>query len=319
MLKNIKKLFARLIAWQKRPVTMRPLSDEEHTCQNCAHTYTGNYCPRCGQTAKTMRISVRNLIRIFLDTWGLGAHSLIRTMGNLLTRPGYMIGDYLDGRRQPYFPPFKTLFVIGTLYAFVYFLGAHYSTIVDDQAIIGSETEVTYTNSDTDKDKALVEVSQSDDIDHDKVEQEINQAIFSLIDSYRQFQRDHMVLNQLLLHLVLAFFAMRMFRRAPRHPRLNYSENVVAQVYICAQTGFIASVWMLLCLICRQPVQASLPGWLSLFIVYVDYKQLFGYRIWGTLWRTILSEFFYMLFMVVVFIVALSVSGVAAAYHATMP
>ena len=47
-----------------------------------------------------------------LEVWGMGNRSLPRTLFNLFTRPGQMIGEYLDGKRIPFFPPVKMLFVL---------------------------------------------------------------------------------------------------------------------------------------------------------------------------------------------------------------
>ena len=39
-----------------------------------------------------------------------------RSLLHLMLRPGYMITDYIEGRRQPYFPPIKMMFVLGAIY-----------------------------------------------------------------------------------------------------------------------------------------------------------------------------------------------------------
>ncbi|MGN0281528.1 MAG: DUF3667 domain-containing protein, partial [Prevotella sp.] len=93
-------------------------------CPNCHTEFIGNFCPSCGQSAKTQRFTVKNVLMSTLEVWGMGNRSLPRTLFHLFTRPGYMIGEYLDGRRMPFFPPVKMLFVLCIFFALA-------TTIVD--------------------------------------------------------------------------------------------------------------------------------------------------------------------------------------------
>ena len=88
-------------------------------CPNCQTEYIGNFCPSCGQSAKMQRFTVKNALMSTLEVWGMGNRSLPRTLLHLFTRPGYMIGDYLDGKRMPFFPPVKMLFVLCIFFALV--------------------------------------------------------------------------------------------------------------------------------------------------------------------------------------------------------
>ena len=44
--------------------------------------------------------------------WGMDSRSLPYTLWQLLLRPGYLIGDYISGRRQVSFPPIKMLAIV---------------------------------------------------------------------------------------------------------------------------------------------------------------------------------------------------------------
>lgn len=101
-------------------------------CANCGSEYTGRYCPQCGQTGVWNRYSWRQAILNFLDIWGLGNRPMFRTIHQLFWRPGYMVRDYLEGRRQFYFPPFKLLAVMAVLLAFVgWITGSPYESVFD--------------------------------------------------------------------------------------------------------------------------------------------------------------------------------------------
>ena len=112
---NLKEKYRVFKEWQQRPYQVAPLTREEHTCATCGTSYQGNYCPRCGQSSRIGRYSVKTAFLLFLDVWGLGNRGMFRTIRDLLLRPGYMIRDYLGGMQMAYFPPFKMFFLLATL------------------------------------------------------------------------------------------------------------------------------------------------------------------------------------------------------------
>ena len=91
---------------------MAEKSLEWHRCRTCGEEYQGNYCPRCGQSAKIGRYSFKNALLLFFDVWGMGNRGMFRTLRDLVLRPGYMIRDYISGMQMAYFPPFKLLFLM---------------------------------------------------------------------------------------------------------------------------------------------------------------------------------------------------------------
>ena len=98
--------------WQRRPYEVAPLKNERHVCSSCKTEFTGNYCPRCGQAAEVGRFSFKKALMLFLDVWAIGNRSMLRSLRDLMLRPGYMIRDYLSGMRSAYFPPFKMFFLL---------------------------------------------------------------------------------------------------------------------------------------------------------------------------------------------------------------
>ena len=109
---NLKEKYREFKEWQLRPYQVAPLIPQEHTCATCGTTFQGNYCPRCGQSARIGRYSLKSAFLLFLDVWGLGNRSMFRSVRDLLLRPGYMIRDYLSGMQMAYFPPFKMYFLL---------------------------------------------------------------------------------------------------------------------------------------------------------------------------------------------------------------
>ena len=73
--------------WQQKPYEVAPLSEVHHTCATCGTEYQGNYCPRCGQSSRIGRYSLKNAFLLFLDVWGLGNRGMFRTLRDLILRP----------------------------------------------------------------------------------------------------------------------------------------------------------------------------------------------------------------------------------------
>ena len=95
-----------------------PLDKQQH-CNNCGYDFAGNYCPRCSQRAGISGIGWGSVQQSVMEVWGLGSRSMPLTVWQLLLRPGYLIGDYISGRRQESFPPIKMLVLVAL---FVYLI-----------------------------------------------------------------------------------------------------------------------------------------------------------------------------------------------------
>jgi hypothetical protein len=82
------------------------------TCKNCSQTFEGNYCPQCGQKASTKRFSTRILFSELIDKIFPLDRGVLFTARHLLTRPGAMLRDYLDGKRAQFTKPIQFLLVM---------------------------------------------------------------------------------------------------------------------------------------------------------------------------------------------------------------
>lgn len=86
------------------------------TCLNCKNTFIGNYCNHCGQSRKTVRYNFRSIFQNILGGITNIDHGFGYTLLELLVRPGYMIKDYISGKRVRYFRPFQLLFILAAVY-----------------------------------------------------------------------------------------------------------------------------------------------------------------------------------------------------------
>lgn len=86
-------------------------------CLNCGERLLGDFCWRCGQEAADFHRPLRSLASDFLDNVLNLDTRLLRTLGPLLLRPGWLTREYLEGRRAPYVRPLK-LYLLAALLTF---------------------------------------------------------------------------------------------------------------------------------------------------------------------------------------------------------
>ena len=91
---------------------------ENKVCLNCDNLMNGPICSQCGQKAalpfETKRVA-KDIWSHFLEL----DFKFIRAIRDSITRPGYMIKEYLIGKRISYSNPFKLLFFVATGYYLV--------------------------------------------------------------------------------------------------------------------------------------------------------------------------------------------------------
>lgn len=252
-MERLKKGWQRFNKWQREPV--KYVIDEGSTveCLNCGQKYCGNFCPACGQKASVSRLSFHKVWRGAMDVWGLGGSSMLKNMVCLILRPGYLIADYLEGRRQMYFPPFKMLFLFSALLFLIeHFLGADLQSAREamDDGVIDSMNDIILF---IERNRGFVEVGRA---------------------------------------FLMACFVWLFFKFSPRMGLINLWESIYIQVWVVNQMVILRILTSLISMDFAHSF-----GILCIFLPFlcVDYKQLFGFSWWGTLWRTLLVMFFTMI------------------------
>ncbi|MBQ8098348.1 MAG: DUF3667 domain-containing protein [Bacteroidaceae bacterium] len=273
-------LSQRISAIQQKSPDAAPLSPAEHQCLCCSQPYTGNYCPRCGQSAATRRFSFRNILKTGFDVWGFSGWALPRTLWNLIYRPGYMIGNYLDGQRAPYLNPFKCLLVVVALYALATALYGDHIPAIESFHLDLSDTE-----------SKVDETAQ-------QIVQHSADTISAWVNQLNALSQKHMAISLLLFHSFLALTTTFLFRHAPRRPNMHFAEHFIAQVYISCQMLLLSLPFLSF----RETNDLfgaycfPFPGITLLLFVY-NYRQLYGYSWLRTFWKTILTNLIYILFI----------------------
>ena len=86
-------------------------------CENCGAPLQGEHCYACGQPTKGLVRHFSSVMGDFFDTVFNIDSRVLRTLGPLLTRPGFLSLEYFAGRRVRYVTPMR-LFLFLSLIAF---------------------------------------------------------------------------------------------------------------------------------------------------------------------------------------------------------
>lgn len=302
---TIKERWRAFRQWQQRPYQVAPLSNEQHTCPTCGTQYEGNYCPRCGQSARVGRYSFKNMFKLFLDVWGLGNRSMFRSLRDLILRPGYMIRDYLKGMQMAYFPPFKMFFLL-TTFSLIVSSGLNLKG-ENKLAKENVETEVTISEDATDDSSVESEASQDVNDDSQKIKDLDNKARAKLkkyTDFIVDFQEKFPNIFSLFWLALLSGFLYIFFRRCPAIPDLRYSEFMVALVYTSNMYTLYSTTLDFLCI----DYGLSL---VSLALTLLPLKQLSGFKWWRIICYILLAS----ILMTVAFVVVVAAFYLTLSYY----
>ena len=119
---KIKAYISRFQAWQRNPIKYENRNPSTVICANCGHEITENFCPLCGQKATIGRIRWKTIRIGFMTIWGMESRSFLYSIWQLLWRPGHLISDFLNGRRQTCFPPIRMIVILGLVLALLDYL-----------------------------------------------------------------------------------------------------------------------------------------------------------------------------------------------------
>ena len=245
---QIKDKYSEFKRWQEQPFEYKLVSDETHRCNNCGHEFTGNFCPICSQKANAGRIGWRSVHQGIMDIWGLGTRSLLYSVWQLLLRPGHIICDYIDGKRQVSFPPVKMLFIVAVLYSMVCYWFF--------PKVLGINLE--------------------GDITKEQM------AIMGDLSNWLKANYSWFALIMALLAVVPTWI---MFRFSPRHTRHTLPEGFFIQIFLAVLMIVLSFLLIPLAIVDVYVFSGVVYCLFGIYYIIV-YKHLFGYGWWGTLWRS---------------------------------
>jgi hypothetical protein len=259
---NLKTAYRRFKQWQRTPFDHEFSSHDTQHCHNCGHDFVGNFCPYCSQKQGLGPITWRSVGKSIAEVWGMHNRSLVYSVAQLFLRPGYFISDYINGKRQVSFPPVKMLAIIAVLGVIVdFFTGAIHGMInVEKGERMGYITNV---------------FSWLNDHLHGAFPPPSD-----YLDKVFLWLNTHPDLLSLVLLSFLIIPNYFIFRFAPRNTHHTLPQGFFVQV-------FSTSVFMIL----NMFYDITSLGWLVFLLgammVFRTYRQLFGYGVWGSLWRVV--------------------------------
>ena len=315
--------------WQRRPYEVAPLKNEHHVCSSCKTEFTGNYCPRCGQAAEVGRFSFKKTLMLFLDVWAIGNRSMLRSLRDLMLRPGYMIRDYLSGMRSAYFPPFKMFFLLAAFSLIVEYgfdLGLSddkkTTTAVPADSLKESTTKAEQTTAvpaDSLKKDSVRQPSKAERLadrlleagekfkeaskDSKKMDTPIVNAMMYTIKVMDKLWEKNPAVFALLILMLFSLPLYLFLRHSPNVPDLRYSEFVVVLVY----TANVYSIYSII----GDLLGSVVIQLFAVFMIFVTLQQFSGYskkRLLGyiTLTQIIVATVLIALIALIIYLLYLS-------------
>ena len=91
------------------------------SCKNCNKPLPGqaDFCPACGQSVKVINRPWREVLGELLTELIDFDGRMLVSLRLLLTRPGFLSHEYVNGRRLSYTPPIRMYLVISLVFFFV--------------------------------------------------------------------------------------------------------------------------------------------------------------------------------------------------------
>ena len=189
-----------------------------------------------------------------MDVWGMGTRSLPYTLWQLMLRPGYLIGDYISGRRQVSFPPVKMLVIVAVV-------------IYLTENLLG------------------IEVFNANGGFFDLTDEDTPAAFKPVLETLSS----HYDWSALFIFLFMALPTYIVFRHAPRHTRHTLPQEFFIQVFNSTQFLCLMLLWAIINIFVGfHDADDNIPMFVVIpLIMFYNYRQLFGYGFWGTLWRMV--------------------------------
>lgn len=94
-------------------------------CTNCNHPLdiSDRFCPNCSQANSNKKLTLSDFFNEFFASLISYDSRLLKTLSALLTKPGKITLDYIDGKRVSYTNPFRFLLSL----SIIYFLALNFS------------------------------------------------------------------------------------------------------------------------------------------------------------------------------------------------
>ncbi len=96
------------------------LNRKDRVCLNCGTPLTDKFCPHCGQKDIPKRQTLGELIMNFIGSFTSFESKFFQTVWTLLSKPGFLVKEYNNGRREQYYHPARAYVFISFIFFLLY-------------------------------------------------------------------------------------------------------------------------------------------------------------------------------------------------------
>ena len=230
------------------------------------------------------RLTVKRAVLLFMETWGLGSRNIFYTMWHLIWRPGYMMSDYLNGRRKRYLQPFFMFFVLTLILV-------QLAWLLDVQ--LPKNRDMTLVAFD-------LLSAHSDWFSITQMKYILKGAQW--LDEVHAWRDANRAWDLIIHSIGICIITWLLWRKSPRIGQgewvvangtmvegYNFAEIVTVIAYVLCQFQIVSMVSM----ICFRKLPFDhmqgfmlVPALILFVILLIDFKQLFQRDWWPTIWRT---------------------------------
>ncbi|HEX9981397.1 MAG TPA: DUF3667 domain-containing protein [Flavobacterium sp.] len=220
----------------------------EHTCKNCEIPLTAGYkfCPNCSQNAHLHRLSLHEVFHEAIHYFTHADKGIFQLLRDLTIKTGGVAREYVDGKRKKYYPPLSFFLLVVTVYVLAINLDGSPQT-----ETIKEQPELSHIKDPVKKQK-MVEMFRRRD-----------EAVIFI-------QKHSNIVSMLILPLSTFFFWL--FYRKGRY---NYTEHMIAGMYMSGFTTLLFVLAIVLNLIFKLPVNYVYTLY---FVMQIMYFANFYYR-----------------------------------------
>ncbi len=231
--------------------------------------------------ANSKRITMESVTSNFLEVWGFGNKNIFVTTGHLFWRPGYMMRDYLEGRRGRLMQPVMMLVVLT--------LGLMLLGKILPVEIMPRESATLHFS------EARAQLDSTNPNDAETLQLLNAMEQFSMyMEKIRQWEEEHPDFGLLFKFSITMLLMWLLFRKA-KDKTYNFAEIMTVVCYAICQLQVISIVWLLSTAWWHPQISFNpfiFPFYIAHIVFFIDFQQLFQRRWWSTLWRTIVALIF---------------------------
>lgn len=238
-------------------------------CKNCDSPLAGNFCANCGQKSEIHRVTFKHFLHEFFHAFTHTDKGILLLIKELVTRPGFVAREYLDGKRKKYFNPLSFLVIISSLYAYISFKTGYFQALIDTTKI---------------------------DMNRGGKGNMNGTIALAVRESFELSVNHGKVIALFLTPVLMSFFSWLFFIRSKN----NLSENLVLNSFLLSQINIIMIVIFIpaFIFIPAIPVKLNNNIFHILMLVYmtVAYKQFFKNNIFLTALKSLLIILLFIIF-----------------------